>query len=342
MKLAYSHFPKRNYIEGVTPLQYAPRLTSLLGGPDIFIKRDDTLDGGNKTRKLEFVIGEALSQGADTLVTCGALQSNHCKATLAFANREGLECHLVLRECQPGSYDPRAGGNNLLYNLLGAASVRVVSPDTDPDRELERSALQLTKAGRKPYIIPVGASSPLGSLGYVCGAREILHQADSSDVSIDHIILPSGSGGTHAGLLVGLQEARADIPVTGINVLCGRIEQEKKVHALADQTMSLLESSFSGLTAPVRCLDDYLGRGYTIPTQGMVEAVKTAARTEAILLDPVYSGKAMAGMIDLIRKRFLKRGENVVFIHTGGLPSLFEYKDSFLPPRITAEETERS
>jgi len=332
MKLAYNHFPTRNYIAGATPLQYAPRLSALLGGPDIFIKRDDTLDGGNKTRKLEFVIGEALARGADTLVTCGAPQSNHCKATLSYANREGLECHLIIKEAVPGSYSPLSGGNNLLFNLLGASSIRVVSVEADLDEELELTARQLEKTGRKPYTIPVGASTPLGTLGYVCGAREILHQADTENISIDHIIVPSGSGGTHAGLLVGLQEASRSIPVTGINVLCGRIKQEEKVRVLAERTMDLLESSFSGLSTPVRCLDKYLGEGYTRPTRGMIEAVKTAARTEALVLDPVYSGKAMAGMIDLIRTRFLKRGENVVFLHTGGLPALFEYKKIFLLP----------
>ena len=332
MKLAYDHFPTRNYITGATPLQFAPRLSALLGGPDIFIKRDDALEGGNKTRKLEFVIGDAVDRGADTLVTCGAPQSNHCKATLAYANREGMECHLILKEVFPGSYDPGAGGNNLLFNLLGASSVRVVPVEADLDEEMALTARQLEKSGRNPYTIPVGASTPLGTLGYVCGAREILHQANLENMSIDHIIVPSGSGGTHAGLLVGLQEARANVPVTGINVLCGRTEQEQKVRVLAEKTMDLLESSLSGLTSPVRCFDEYLGEGYTRPTPGMIEAVKTAARTEALILDPVYSGKAMAGMMDLIRKHFLKRGENVIFLHTGGLPALFEFKESFLPP----------
>lgn len=331
MKLAYEHFPKRNYIHGVTPLQHAPRLTSLLGGPDIFFKRDDTLEGGNKTRKLEFVIGEALAQGADSLLTCGAPQSNHCKATLSFANREGLECHLLLQETLPGTYDPRAGGNNLLYHLLGASSIRAVPAEADISEELEKRSSELRESGRKPFIIPAGASTDLGSLGYVCGARELLRQAEESDISIDHIILPSGSGGTHAGILVGLQEARAEIAVTGINVLCRRDEQENKVRSLAEQTLQLLDSSFTGLSSPVRCLDDYLGGGYTIPTRGMIDAVKAAARTESLLLDPVYSGKAMAGLIDLIRKNRLRRGENVVFLHTGGLPTLFEYKKYFLP-----------
>ncbi len=333
MKLAYEHFPKRNYIQGVTPLQFAPRLSALLGGPDIFIKRDDTLEGGNKTRKLEFVVGEAVSRGADTLLTCGAIQSNHCKASLACAIREGLECHLVLKESIPGTYDPRAGGNNLLYHLLGAASIKIVEADADMDEELRKLSIQLEKKGRKPYTIPVGASSPLGSLGYVCGARELLQQADAAGFSIDNIIVPSGSGGTHAGLLAGIQEAREDLRVTGINVLCGSLEQEKKVRSLAEQTLKLLESSFTGLSCPVICLADYVGEGYTIPTHAMVDAVTTAARTEALILDPVYSGKAMAGMIDLIRKGVLRRGENVIFLHTGGLPALFEYKNCFLPEK---------
>ena len=341
MKLAYEHFPKRNYIQEMTPLQFAPRLTSLLGGPDIFIKRDDALEGGNKTRKLEFVIGEAVSLGADTLLTCGALQSNHCKATLSFAIREGMECHLILKESIPGTYDPGAGGNNLLYHLLGASSIRVVEADADMDEELKRLGLQLEKKGRKPYIIPTGASSPLGSLGYVCGAREILLQAESAGFPVDHLIVPSGSGGTHAGLLAGIQEAKASTLVTGINVLCGRQEQEAKILFLAEQTLKLLESSFKGLTCQVRCLDEYLGDGYTLPTKGMIEAVRITARTEALLLDPVYSGKAMAGLIDLVRRGLFKKGENVVFLHTGGLPALFEYKKYFLPG-VSVPEVKRS
>jgi len=330
MKLAYNHFPKRNYIHCVTPLQAAPRLSSLLGGPEIFIKRDDTLEGGNKTRKLEFVIGEAIEQGADTLLTCGALQSNHCQATLGFANREGLECHLVLKETVPGSYRPDAGGNNLLFHLMGAASIKVIHASADMDRELATRAEELQEKGRRPFIIPTGASTPLGALGYVCGAREIMAQAENAGISLDHIVVASGSGGTHAGLLVGLQEARSSTRVTGINVLCGKAGQEKTVRTLAEQTLTLLESSCSGLTVPVMCLDEYLGGGYTLPSRSMIEAVKIAARNESLLLDPVYSGKAMAGLIDLVGKNYFKRGETVIFLHTGGLPALFEYKHYFL------------
>jgi len=342
MKLAYQHFQKRNYIPGVTPLEYAPRLTSLLGGPEIFIKRDDTLEGGNKARKLEFVLGEALSQGADTLVTCGALQSNHCKATLAFANREGLKCHLILNETIPGTYDPGAGGNNLLFNILGAASIRIVPPGADMNAELAETAELLSRGGKHPYTIPSGASTARGCLGYVCAAKEMLQQADAEEISIDHIVVPSGSGGTHAGLVVGLQESRARIPVTGINVLCGRAEQEQKVSNLAVQTLELLDSSLSGLSLPVRCRDEYVGPGYTVPTRGMIEAVRTAARTESLILDPVYSGKAMAGLIDLVRRGRFKKGENIIFIATGGFPALFEYKDYFLPGNEPEDSNERS
>lgn len=342
MKLAYAHFPKRNYIHCVTPLQHAPRLSSLLDGPEIFIKRDDTLEGGNKTRKLEFVIGEAIEQGADTLVTCGGLQSNHCQATLGFANREGLQCHLLLRETIPGTYHPDAGGNNLLYHLMGAASIRVLSSDADMDSELAEKEAELKKEGRRPFIIPAGASTPLGALGYVCGAREILGQAEDADISVDHIVVASGSGGTHAGLLVGIQESMSSTRVTGINVLCGRAEQEKTVRTLAEETLTLLESSCPGLTTPVLCLDDYLGGGYTLPSRSMVEAVKIAARTESLLLDPVYSGKAMAGLIGLVRKNYFKLGETVVFLHTGGLPALFEYKNYFLRESDPQPGSERS
>ena len=163
------------------------------------------------------------------------------------------------------------------------------------------------------------------------GPGKFYNRQNQQGFPVDHIVVPSGSGGTHAGLLAGIQEAKAFAQVTGINVLCGRKEQETKILSLAEQTLELLESSFGGLCCQVRCLDGYLGDGYTLPTKGMVEAVKTTARTEAILLDPVYSGKAMAGLIDLVRKGIFRRGENVIFLHTGGLPSLFEYKDCFFP-----------
>lgn len=337
MKLAYEHFPKRNYIQGATPLQYASRLTNLLGGPDIYIKRDDTLEGGNKTRKLEFVLGEALARHADSIITCGSIQSNHCRAALGFANREGIECHLILKESIPGTFDPEAGGNNLLYHLLGASSIRLIPWDSDLDQAMEEKGAELRRQGENPFLIPTGASTPQGCLGYVCAARELLSQAEALDITLDHIIVPSGSGGTQAGLVVGFQEAKTDVSVIGINVVCGRREQEEKIQRLAVETMRLLESSQGGKPLPVRCIDDYLGEGYTFPTRSMVTAVKILARTESLLLDPIYSGKAMAGLIDLSQKRLLKKGETIVFLHTGGLPTLFEYGSYFLPKRHSKE-----
>jgi len=308
------------------------RLSALINGPEIWIKRDDLLGlfpGGNKTRKLEFVMADALAKEADSVITCGAVQSNHCRITLAAARKEGLECHLVIEERVPGSYSPTASGNNFLYHLMGADSIRVVPAKSDMIAEMEKTADELRRAGKKPYIIPGGASNPLGALGYVACAEEILAQSFEKGVSFDRIFVTSGSSGTHAGLAVGLWGNRSGIPLTGINISRPNSQQVPLVYNLAIETARYLGIEEPLPEGVIQCFDDYVGEGYSLPTEAMIKTVVLLARTESILLDPVYTGKAFAGMLDLIQKGFCRKGEKVLFVHTGGFPALFHYQKYF-------------
>jgi len=327
-----ARFPRRRYADGPTPLQPLARLSKALGGPNLFIKRDDQLGfaaGGNKVRKLEFVAADALEKGADFLITCGAVQSNHCRLTLAAAVREGLKCGLVLEERVPGSYKPEASGNNFLYRLMGVDRIKVVPGGSDMMEAMNAMAEEVKAQGGHPYLIPGGASNPLGALGYTACAQETLSQAFDMGLRIDRVVCASGSAGTHAGLLIGFWGTRSGVPVVGMNVSRKKTQQEELVFKLARETAALAGIDGELPRDAVLCFDDYVGPGYSLPTAGMVEAVKMLARTEAVLLDPVYTGKAMAGLIDLVRKGFFKKGENVVFLHTGGAPALYAYLDSF-------------
>jgi D-cysteine desulfhydrase len=327
-----ARFPRRRYADGPTPLQPLARLSGLLAGPNLFIKRDDLMGfaaGGNKVRKLEFVVADALEKGADYLITCGAVQSNHCRLALAAGVREGLKCGLVLEERVAGSYQPQASGNNLLYRLMGVDRIQVVPGGSDMPGAMKAMADEVKAQGRRPYVIPGGASNPLGALGYAACAQEIVSQAFDLGLRIDRVVCASGSAGTHAGLLVGLWGLNSGIPVVGMNVSRPKAQQEDLVFKLARETAALVAIPGELPRDSVLCFGDYVGEGYSIPTAGMVEAVKLLARTEAVLLDPVYTGKAMAGLIDLVRKGFFRKGENVLFIHTGGSPALYAYLDCF-------------
>ena len=304
------------------------RTVGVLGGPDIWIKRDDLTGlagGGNKTRKLEFLVADALAKGADTLITVGAVQSNHCRLTLAAAVRERLRCRLVLEERVPGSYAADASGNNFLFDLLGAEAVSVVPGGADLDAAMEAQAVEVRAAGGTPYVIPGGGSNPLGALGYVACAEEILSQTFDMGLALDAIVCASGSAGTHAGLLVGLHGCSARIPLVGVNVRRPRAEQEANVHGLAGRAAALLELPDVPREAVV-ARDEWVGGGYSVPTDEMVEAVRMLARLEGVLLDPVYTGKAMAGLIGLIRAGEFRKGQAVLFVHTGGSPALYAYQ----------------
>ena len=324
-----ARFPRRRYTPHATPLEHLPHLSRTLGGPDIYIKRDDLLGlsaGGNKTRKLEFLVAEALAQGADTLITVGAVQSNHCRLTLAAAVREGLKCRLVLEQRVPGSYDLKASGNNFLFDLLGVESVSVVNSGVDLSAAMQKIAGDLAREERKGYIIPGGGSNALGALGYVSCAEELLAQTFEMGLKLDHIVCASGSAGTHAGLLMGLLGNNAQLPVTGINVRLPRAEQEGNVYKLAVDIAKLLNIPDPSRDSVV-ALDEWVGAGYSLPTDSMIEAVRLVASTEGVLLDPVYTGKAMAGLIGLVRRGTFRKGESVLFLHTGGSPVLYAYQN---------------
>lgn len=327
-----AQFPRRRYTEGQTPLEFLPRLSAALGGPSVYIKRDDLLGlagGGNKTRKLEFLVADALAQGADTLITCGAVQSNHCRLTLAAAVKEGLKCRLVLEERVPGSYKPQASGNNFLFHLLGVEAVQVVPGGADMMKAMQGVADELAAQGRKGYIIPGGGSNAIGATGYVACAEEILAQAFDKGVSFDYIVTTSGSAGTHAGLVVGFFGNNSNIPVIGVNISRKKDVQTELVYSLAEKTAARVGVRQVVPREAVQCVDEYVGPGYSLPTPAMVAAVELVARLEGILLDPVYTGKAMAGLIGLIRQDFFMKGANVLFVHTGGSPALYAYAETF-------------
>ncbi len=314
-------FPRRRYTAGATPVEYLANFSRAVGGPDIYIKRDDLLGltgGGNKTRKLEFLVGDALARGADTLITCGAVQSNHCRLTLAAAVKEGLKCRLVLVEAVPGSYRPDAGGNVFLYHLLGVEAVKVVPWGTDLLATLAEEAAAAADEGRRPYIIPMGGSNPIGALGYAACGQELAAQAAGAGLDFDNIVVAAGSAGTQGGLLLGLRSAGCGVPVTGMSVLNPREVQEKLVFDMVAKTADYAGVAPRVAREEIIVRDEYLGPGYTLPTAAMVEAVKMLAATEGILLDPSYTGKAMAGLIDLARKGVFPAGSKVLFLHTGG------------------------
>ncbi|HEU4417722.1 MAG TPA: D-cysteine desulfhydrase [Planctomycetota bacterium] len=328
-----SHFPRRRYTIGPTPLEFLPNFTRALGGPDVWIKRDDMLGlapGGNKTRKLEFLVADALAQGADTLITCGAPQSNHCRITLSAAVKEGLKCRFVIEERVPGSYRPTASGNHFLFRLFGVEAITVVPAGTNLASAMQQVADDLARAGRKGYVIPTGGSNALGGLGYVACAQELQQQFFEQGLRIDRVVVGSGSSGTHGGLLAGFLGNRIQIPIAGIGVSREPVDQVPIVQKEAQAVCDLLELGIAVAKESVICIGGYWQPKYSVPNAAMVEAVQMLARTEAILLDPVYTGKAMAGLIGMSRQGAFRRGEKVLFLHTGGAPALHAYEAQLL------------
>jgi len=325
-------FPRLRFAHLPTPLEPMTNLSRLLDGPNIWVKRDDCTGlagGGNKTRKLEFLMADAEQQGADTIITQGAVQSNHARQTAAIAAKLGYECYLLL-ENRTGSDDPDflANGNVLLDDIYNAR-LSDFPAGTDMNQEMLGLAEELRAAGKKPYIVPGGGSNRIGALGYVNAAYELVGQCNDQGLKVDHVVHATGSTGTQAGLVTGLTAIHSGIELMGISVRAPKEAQEENVYRLACETAEFIGSSAALNRSDVVANSDYVGEGYGIPTDGMIEAVEMTARHESILLDPVYSGKGMAGLIDLVRQGFYRRGENIVFIHTGGAQALAGYRSLF-------------
>ena len=331
-----ARFPRVFLAHLPTPLERLDRLTKELGGPEIWIKRDDCTGlstGGNKTRKLEFLMAEAQVQGADTVITQGATQSNHARQTAAFAAKLGLACHILLED-RTGSNDANynTNGNVLLDHLHGATTSKRAG-GMDMAAEMELVAQRFRSEGRKVYIIPGGGSNPTGALGYVNCAFELVSQANDRGLVIDHIVTATGSAGTQGGLVTGLKAINAGIPLLGIGVRAPREKQEESVFNLALRTAEKLGCPSVVARGDVVADSSYVGSGYGIPREDTLEAIRLFAQLEGILLDPVYSGKGAAGLIDYIRKRRFTKGQRVVFLHTGGSAALFGYDAVFSEQR---------
>ena len=335
-----SRFPRRRYTPFPTPLEPMPRFSQALAascpggqGPELWVKRDDMLGlfpGGNKTRKLEFLVADALAQGADTLITCGAPQSNHCRITLAAAVKEGLKCRFVIEERVPHSYNDDASGNHFMFRLMGVEGITVVPGGSNMAQAMQAQAEQLLAQGRRGYIIPGGGSNAIGGLGYAACAQELQQQCFDQGVSFDRVVVGSGSSGTHGGLLAGFLGNHIQVPIVGVGVSRDPADQEPLVHREAQAVLDLIGIPMTVPREAVVSVGGYWQPKYSIPNDKMVEAVQLLARTEGILLDPVYTGKIMAGLIGLARQGFFKPKERVLFLHTGGLPSLHAYENEVL------------
>jgi D-cysteine desulfhydrase family pyridoxal phosphate-dependent enzyme len=324
--MAIKDIPRLNFAHLPTPVEELPRLREALrGGPRLLVKRDDQTGlafGGNKTRKLEFLIAEAREQGAKTLITGGALQSNHCRQTAATATRFGLKCILVLT-----GDDPQHASGNLLLDLLFGAEIVYVADRKDRDRILQETFDRATQEGTKPYLVPYGGSNATGALGYAFAMKELIDE----NVGADWIVFATSSGGTHAGLLSGQRVFGFIGKIMGISVDEPEEWLKREVSQLASATSEKIGDRIEFTPADVLVNADYCDAGYGVVTEREREAIRLLARHEGLLLDPVYTGRAAAGMIDLIRKGFFKKDETVLFLHTGGLPALFaeQYTDKF-------------
>ena len=320
-----------------TPITEARRLRDALGGaacPRIFIKRDDLTGlalGGNKARKLEFLMADALAKGADVIVSSGATQSNHARMTAAAARAVGLDCVLVLSARQP---DPPLQGNLLLDRLFGA-TIHFIQANPDPRfavaadevEKVNEIVADLTQRGRRPYVIPIGGSSPIGALGYVDGTRELRDQLDQSSLQADRLYYASGSRGTQAGLELGMRVFAPTYRLHGVAVSAGEEEKQRRAARLATEAATLIGLPIRVEPSELVTDQRFIGDGYGIPSAECLDAIRLVARTEAILLDPCYTGKAMAGLIHDVRTAAIPPHETIVFLHTGGAPALFSQPD---------------
>jgi D-cysteine desulfhydrase family pyridoxal phosphate-dependent enzyme len=335
MMIDLKKFPRVGIMTCPTPLEEMPTLQKAIGcKPRLFVKRDDTTTsglGGNKNRKLDFVMAEAKKQGADVIITTAGVQSNHCRQTLALARRMGMDCHLVLTGDEPEFHQ----GNLLVYDILGAELHFIGESDApgakNPTEEMEKIAQQERARGRKPFLVPIGASTPLGALGYVESVKEISEQVKEFGVKLGHGFLATGSAGTQAGAIVGAREYYPAMKIHGVAVSREAWGQQVKVAELVTDIYKFVGMSKSATPEEVIVHDQYYGPRYGVATKEGIEAIKLVGRTEGLILDPTYTGKCMAGMIDMLKKGMLDDAEAVLFWHTGGSPITFAKAEEFQP-----------
>ncbi|WP_236185384.1 D-cysteine desulfhydrase [Pseudomonas protegens] len=329
IKQQLARFNRLDLLRSTTALEKLERLSAWIGR-DVYVKRDDSTPlamGGNKLRKLEYLAADALAQGADTLITAGAIQSNHVRQTAALAAKLGLGC-VALLENPTGTQDPNylGNGNRLLLDLFDT-KVELVENLDQADEQLHALAARLRSNGKKPYLVPIGGSNALGALGYVRAGLELAQQIEDSGLEFAAVVLASGSAGTHSGLALALSDVLPQLPVIGVTVSRSEEDQRPKVQGLAERTAELLGVKLPD-TFNVQLWDEYFAPRYGEPNAGTLAAVKLLASQEGLLLDPVYTGKAMAGLLDGVGRQRFDDGP-LIFLHTGGAPALFAYAGAF-------------
>jgi D-cysteine desulfhydrase family pyridoxal phosphate-dependent enzyme len=316
-KISFAGFP--------TPLQRMPRLSKVLGGPRLFVKRDDMTDlsfGGNKARKLEFLFADAKNKGADVVISVGAVQSNCACMVTSAARRLGMKPVLVLVGKKPDVYD----GNLLLDKLLSAEIHFIEEQNPNIDKIMDSLADEFREKGHAPYVIPAGASIPATVPGYALAMEELVNQFNQIGETFDYVVCACGTGGTQAGLLFGAKLLDVKAKILGASVFASKADASQTIVKLVNGSAELLGVDFSMVPEDVTVFDDYIKEGYGVLNSEVTEAIKLVAETEGIFLDPVYTGKAMVMLIDLTKKGYFRKDDNVVFFHTGGLPALFLYR----------------
>ena len=306
-----------------------PNLSRALGGPKLLVKRDDLTDlgfGGNKARKLEYLFGDAKAKGSDVIITTGAVQSNSACMVAAAACKLGMKTVLVLQGKEPHEWD----GNLLLDRLLSTDIRFIETEGRNVPQVMQRICNEMRDEGHSPYVIPVGASTPMGAIGYSHAVLELMNQSTQMRTKIDRILVACGTGGTQAGLVLGCKLYDAKFAVTGISVGPDGRALSNRVARLVYEASAITETEFHVTPDDIKILDEYVGEGYGIVDDKVLEAIRLVAKTEGILIDPVYTGKAMAALIDLIRKNAYAEDETLVFLHTGGLPALFPHKKELI------------
>jgi len=325
------NFPSKLSLANLpTPIEKMDRLSKLWGGPEIYVKRDDLTGmalSGNKIRKLEFVIADAQKSGVDMLITCGGIQSNHARATAVAATKLGMKSYLVLRGQEGGEVD-----GNLLLDFLVGAKVKYITPEDYANRVdeiMSELAADLKREGHHPYVIPEGASNELGTMGYLAATAEIRKQLKEMNLRIDYLICAVGSGGTHAGLLLGQKLYQQNYQVIGFNVCDDEAFFVNKISRIASGAIEKFEIDVDFKSEDIQIIDGYVGEGYALNRQEEIDFIKQIALTEGLILDPVYTGKVLFGLQDQISKGRFKKGERILFIHTGGLFGLFPKRGLF-------------